>query len=76
MITYYCCAESANTSSEVIPLQPIIDAAQNGNTITLAPGTYIGKGCFSSLHKSAVKKSQQNVFIFFAPKNTFKYEIS
>ncbi|MEK4059958.1 MULTISPECIES: hypothetical protein [unclassified Paenibacillus] len=26
----------------MIPLQPIIDAAQNGNSITLAPGTYIG----------------------------------
>ncbi|GGF69217.1 copper-binding periplasmic protein [Paenibacillus albidus] len=32
----------ANTKPEAIPLQPIIDAANSGDTLTLEPGTYLG----------------------------------
>ncbi|MEC0094089.1 right-handed parallel beta-helix repeat-containing protein [Paenibacillus macquariensis] len=37
-----CGTVSANPNPEVISLQPIIDAANNGDSITLAPGTYLG----------------------------------
>ncbi|WP_238651807.1 right-handed parallel beta-helix repeat-containing protein [Paenibacillus piscarius] len=33
---------SAKLSVEAIPLQPMIDSASNGESITLAPGTYLG----------------------------------
>jgi nitrous oxidase accessory protein len=39
---YFCSSASAETNTEAIPLQPIIDSAGNGETITLAPGTYLG----------------------------------
>ncbi|WP_342562275.1 NosD domain-containing protein [Paenibacillus sp. FSL R7-0345] len=32
----------AETNAEPIPLQPIIDSARIGETLTLAPGTYLG----------------------------------
>jgi nitrous oxidase accessory protein len=36
----YC--NATNTNPEAIPLQPIIDAARSGDSISLAPGTYLG----------------------------------
>lgn len=42
IITAYSGSASANTTSKAIPLQPIINAAQIGDSITLAPGTYLG----------------------------------
>ncbi|KAA1186485.1 nitrous oxide reductase family maturation protein NosD [Paenibacillus sp. B2(2019)] len=42
IITTYSGSASANTTSKAIPLQPIINAAQIGDSITLAPGTYQG----------------------------------
>ncbi|WP_379127279.1 nitrous oxide reductase family maturation protein NosD [Paenibacillus sp. sgz500958] len=41
IIPSYCGTVSAGGNQEAIPLQPIIDAAKSGDSISLAPGVYL-----------------------------------